>query len=760
MNNSNFDNFDLKYLDKLLNEEKANEFEKKILPIVVTGHGVLHRNRFVKVPENYIIITFQRDGYILGIDYGRSKSSIERKCKNPNIQFLYFWIQYLQYCSHISSESGNDFLQVMKENIHILEGKIKKYRDEIEPLFKNSSSNTYVFYPNDLIAESKFSIANDKSQKIRLGITDWKTMLSEGSDTCFSGYENQEYSLNENHLFQGFERGIAKKKTAHSKDIILLSELLNFMVEKTGLSTKTRKGSAQNKIYKVLFLISCRGFVRDITETFTLKPWIPANPFKNYLNELQKLSKYKPQIDSKIKTIRDAIENVSTISKNIQIRLFDSSVFLYNYFYIASMMLVFNFDTVGVSFTDVSNLQKMFPQNRMNKNNLLNVMIPFRDTHGELIKMNKTINPNQVNALIQNSYFVPPNVVGYIAMKGCFSGSMKSLVNTNYFDQMWNEKARKYIFEKWALQIEPYLEGMTRSKKYEYITNMRKYFVYKKEFRNIDKYKMLNSLMFYRGTGELVLNVPEVFDYSLEELELVVINYKLHNRLRNSDKKIIYLKFPFIDKKHYPLWTAVYNYSLLLKDFPYETPFEYAFANYRWVDMTGKSIINELMDEPNSNDIYIEGICDLYRNGSKYYEYNFHGHIGKYREVIYNIIVPLQNIFIKHISDPLTTLEKLLKLYSYKVLVGLGSPFSESANFSLPKHFLRYIETYDAIDVIYGKFLIDQLNFMISKDMSIPSASASTSASTSAPAPVVLYQQQQSSSSHNPSMTHTEISTS
>ncbi len=36
-----FDNFDLKYLDEVIDEKKAKDFENKVLPVVVSAHGVL-----------------------------------------------------------------------------------------------------------------------------------------------------------------------------------------------------------------------------------------------------------------------------------------------------------------------------------------------------------------------------------------------------------------------------------------------------------------------------------------------------------------------------------------------------------------------------------------------------------------------------------------------------------------------------------------------------------------------------------------------
>lgn len=745
-----FDNFDLKYLDEVIDEKKAKDFENKVLPVVVSAHGVLERNRFVKVPENYIIVTFQRDGNILGLDTGRSKSGIERKCKNPTIQFLYYWIQYLQYCANLSNESDVDIQTIIKDNIKMLDDKINKYRQEVEPIFKNAPDATHVFYPNDVISDSKFSISNDTRQQLRLGITDWKTMLTEGPETCFLGSDYDEFALSEEHLFKGFERGIAKKiihdQYDETQKNILLSELLNFMVEKTGLSSKTRRGTQQKKIYKVLFLISCRGFIRDLTNTFTLKTWINPNPFKDYYNEFQKFSKYHDQIDKKLNEIRQLVLNLKNISQPDQLKLFETSKFLYKYFFVGAMITTLHGEYIGITLEDVYTLQKILPNNQMNRNNAINILVPVRNSEGQLIRMNHPMNPKNLNPLLKNSFFIPPNVSGYIVNKGCLSGPIINLVNSIYYDLMWNQKSREYIFEKWAESIDPYLSTeMTRLKRLEYVSNMKKLFVHKKEFRHIDKYKMLNNPMFVRGFGEMLLNVPDVFYYSLIELQSAVLNYKPFERIKKSNVETQYLKFPFIDKSHWPLWTAVYNYSLLYKDFPYETPFEYAFANYRWVDEKGNSVINNLMNNPVSSSVYdIENLMEIYRSGFKHYEYNFHGLLGLYREFWINVFLPLQKIMSKYTVDNSVRLEYVMGTYSYKILISLvHASNSMTSNFRLPKGFLRYIETFDGYDVICGKYLMEQASKRIAtmsvnpSNLSLPSTSSLTvNQSTSADASI------------------------
>lgn len=691
-------NYDRKYLNKLINN---THFDDIVLPIVTIAHGMLFKERFIRVPENYIIITFVDDGWTLDVDSGMPKKCTMRKCNNPLVQFIYFWIQYLQSISNENPElRGREYISLIKQNIGRLNETMKQYRNEIGLFSNKSIRKSVIYYPDDLICETNINLQN--SELMKLGTTEWKRILKNPDMLFKQNTKENEFSLGDEHLFSGLEKRVVKKKN------MLLSNMLNYMVEKTGLTNRTRKSAKQKAIVKVLFVATCRGYSRMIQDelSFSLKPWI-SNPFKQYARYLNTI-RTNPylssviKLDSLVKSTNDLKEFMKTKRTSIELASFSS--FLYKYFCVGSNLFSLHHEFISITLEDVDNIQKLYVNNKLNKSNYLGVYIPLRNMLGNMVEMNSILNSRLPNAVFQNSFYIPKNISGYTIHLFLYDNGLFKLIDTPKYDMMWNENARKYIFEKWESNIEPYLSG-TRTQKYEYITNMRKLFVYKKRFRGIKEYTELYSLFYKNNRIPLNIPVPDVYKYTYEKLVEVMSNELIYEPLTPYHSQIKYYKFKRIDKKFWPLWSAVYKYSLLFSEFPYETPFEFAFANYRWVDENGNSVINDIVSgEPS----YVERVMSEYKKGNIAISQNFFGHIGLYREVMQKILKPILDVFI-HVYPQQNEilLKNMMLLFSHNDLLMYIQP----NKFLEPyKKNIRYIETFHGLDVVYGQYNLDNIS--------------------------------------------------
>jgi len=107
---------------------KKNELYKireTLLPIVLDGHGDLEFNNFIRVPKNYIIITFQKDGRILEtISTKQEKTNCQ--CDNLYFYYIYYWMDFLQEMVLLSRTQRKLFIDTMQENIELITSKLKK----------------------------------------------------------------------------------------------------------------------------------------------------------------------------------------------------------------------------------------------------------------------------------------------------------------------------------------------------------------------------------------------------------------------------------------------------------------------------------------------------------------------------------------------------------------------------------------------------------------------------------------------------------
>lgn len=668
---------------------KKNELYKireTLLPIVLDGHGDLEFNNFIRVPKNYIIITFQKDGRILEtISTKQEKTNCQ--CDNLYFYYIYYWMDFLQEMVLLSRTRRKLFIDTMQENIELITSKLKKLSEFV---FKYKTSEfllqkTYVYYADDLIQDTNIYYDNDE-QNVH-GITDWKKFMNKCPESKLG------LTFNSGHIYKNYSRNLSQNEKKNKK--IKLSDFLEYATEKTGLSTKTRKGQTQENITKILFVITCRGQQETVKDlSFTLKSWIqPENPFqyflkdKMYIERNQLLSRninlFEIYLDvfSKKKLLLD--------SENDEIIL-PFSTFLYKYYSVSATLS--NKDLLFIDYQDVVEIQKIFPDNTFS---FKGCFIPFRDSNNKLYQLNNNENET-IPSLLKKSFYVPNNIVGDILIRFFKNKTLDNVEFDLSFERLFNISSRKYIFEKWEKLIMQYCHISK-----DYITYMKRKFVYMKPSRIKEKYAT-----YLETRPFLDVDISKYYDYFFYHNYDNLTNLDLWHEMKTAielndaihDKDILIFDFSKlipVKKEYEKIYSVVYFHSLLIQDFPYFSPFEFAFANYRWVNDNGISVLNELLGKNITNNIEINNVLRMYRDGSKAYMQNFHGKLCDYKDIYKKIIVPMINSS----SFENKKMDKLMQTIS---ALNLNNIIKE------PYKMFRYIETIPAFDVIYGKYLLDK----------------------------------------------------
>lgn len=690
-------------VNSLYSTYKSERIEDLIMPIVLDGHGDLELSNFIKVPNNYIIVTFQKDGRVVETLKTKSKDSCH--CDNLYFYFIYHWMDFLQKLIHQSRQAGINFFELLNENIHIIENKLREISKSIynDNLSEQLLNKTFVYYPDDLIQDTNIYYKNDDDLVKNLhGITDWHTFLEMCPSSEFLVNQKESgYHFKKNHIFKNYTRNIYYNQKLRKQ--IKLSEFLEYSVEKTGLSNKTRKGRIQHNKTKILFIITCRGYKESIKNlTFTLKSWIPENPFQYFFKdtlftESNQILMNKINLFEIYKEVYSKKNLLIETRRNLNGQISNFSTFLYDYFAISLELA--RKDLVFLSYEDVYDIQKIIPSNSLNSNDYMNCYIPLRNSVNNIFYLNN----NQNKASLHQSFFVPKNICGEITKYFIEEKTYLELLENDAFESLWNILSRKYIFNKWEILMKEYCE-MTPEMS-QHIQYMRKLFIYKRNTRN--KYKTKHNNFFnHQALFSLDMNSFYAYFYydSYDNLNYLDTwhNLRKANELIDAIKDKYVLLFDFsrisnIKKMYVPIFSVVYMHLLQLEDFPYLTPFEFAFVNYRWVDENGQSVLNELMQRK-ASELEIENTLKLYSNGTNAYLQNFYGKLEDYRQVFSKIIYPIQK-FIGPFTSQNIRLETVLKLISQKYLLEIVHE---------PINTYRYIQTIPGFDVIYGKYLMDK----------------------------------------------------
>lgn len=601
------------------------EMNKVLESVVVFGHGSIDISTFIKVPDDFLIVTFIDDGKLLCDIESKSKSGYYPSCVSMSSRFIYMWQEYLLHSIQSAKFQNKKLLDVIRETSKDMNNQIDRYLNEYVPFLETQPKHANLYFPGQLISDTKINFARDKYT--RLGVSSMEDFIDE-KNTMKSTNLN-EFSFPEHHIMSDFSKTFPTKK-------IYLGQLLDYVIEKTKeTSEKT----------KVLFLFTCREIENTFINNFlTYKPWQISSPFKSYLEKLDYLTNQNSQLFQSQLTKLD-----QEMKKKPKI--------IYEYFCFGSQestpsKLLSKGQICCIDYKDFLEYD-----HKTSYYLLIGIPIPIRDMTGDLLEMNFTE---------FKSFFLPDNIVGEIIWSALQKNPISSIIKNKYFDILWNQRSRFFIFDRWLNETKKYLK-----KEYAdtYITFMAHLFIYKK----------IDNEMYMQN---------EIYKNLFIELANIYL-FNVHSFYEIFKKYIIPEYFDKIRTDYYYYGKINENTDTFM------TPFEYAIAKFRFVDENNSSLINSVksLDELQ----HVDGKILEYEKKKLYPLQNFYGKFEMYLYVYQVLLNKIENFCISNMLIN-KSIKYIMEFYNYQFVQYIQN----KEKVYEPKH----ITYFDGSHVICGNYLL------------------------------------------------------
>lgn len=592
-------------VDKLLDKNKRIHFSEMCMPIVIRSHGDLLMESYIQIPKNFLVITFVTDGLPVCDIEGESAHGYETKCKSRMAKYVYIWNRFLLNIASATKYNNNpskNFIDIMNENIQFLNVELQDYRNEFNVDDDRNLEYTTVYYPGDLICNTKYTYKNDNNY--RLGVTSWDEFL-----------KNKNTLLNPRLPELDFEQthplhGLIQKLDPQNNGVLYLNDIMNQMVEATD----------NTDIIRIIFSFSCRLLI-DPLEYNLLRikqnyNYLYKNLFK-YLNHIDKrMLEHNKRFNYKL--FQENINKQIAKANNAPNILYDKFCFG-SIMHFSTNAKKLKTNSFSIYFDDISysNLKK----EKTFLYTILNIHIPVRNAKGFLMDFNtyyQNSNSNELNE--KTMFYLPNNIVGQILWTSFRKGG---IILPYYTYEMWNDRSKTYIFNEWSrliyTKIQPHLVN-------EYMTFMRSVFIHNMSIENIKKtyQQSQNIQMLCDGYKDHYLFLPY---YNINLVRYYILP-QYHDEFIKEYKSKRLTRYIDLDL------------------FPYLTPVEYAISTYLYLDENGQSVINSVDPyDPNTN---LEIMLDDYYNYDMYPEINFYGNYQKYARVYQNVLKKIEDFMIKN----------------------------------------------------------------------------------------------------------------